>query len=199
MSGKMTSATSRGLDSDAPMPADGQRDSARTQFRDAVRQRPREPHELFAIDPHDQLRGMDHFFAAVKVRGASNQDRLNQFISTGWRPARAEDFPDISGYAVNEQYSQTLVDLGFARRIGPDDPVINRDLMLMVRPKEMSRESRAEDQERADNQINDHMNRLRQVSSRQIGARNTTVRREVTRSTSAPPDLVSDDADVELG
>jgi hypothetical protein len=145
------------------------------------------------------LPGMDHFFAAVKVRGAPNQDRLNEFIATGWRPARAQDFPDISGYAVNGQYSDTLVELGFARRVKPNDPVINRDMMLMIRPKAMSVQSRAEDQERADSQINDHMNRLRQVSARQIGPQNTTVSRRVTRSASAPPDLVADDADVELG
>jgi hypothetical protein len=181
------------------MPKDGQRDPIRPEFRDNIRQKPREPHEVYAIDRQDQPRDMDLMWAALKVRGAPNQDRLNEFIRTGWRPARAQDYPDHSGYDVNANYSQTLIDLGFARRIAPDDPVVNRDLMLMIRPKEMSRESRAEDQARADGQINDHMNRLRQVSARQIGERNTTVRRQVSRSDRAPPDLVSDDADVELG
>ena len=179
------------------MPKDGARDTIRPEFRENIRQKPREPHEIYAIDR--QPRGMDLMWAAVKVRGAPNQDRLNEFIRTGWRPARAQDYPEHSGFDVNANYSQTLIELGFARKVGPDDPVINRDLMLMVRPKEMSQESRAEDQARADSQINDHMNRLRQVSSRQIGAQNTTVSRRVTRSAEAPPDLVSDDADVELG
>lgn len=181
------------------MPKDSQRDPVRPEFRENIRQKPREPHEIYHIDRQDFPRGMDLTWAAVKVRGAPNQDRLNEFIRTGWRPARAQDFPEHSGYDVNANYSKTLIDLGFARRVEPDDPVINRDQMLMVRPKQMSEESRSEDQARADGQINDHLNRLRQVSARQIGARNTTVQRQVTRSDRAPPDLVSDDADVELG
>lgn len=193
MSGQMSSAVKPRI------PGDGQRDPIRPEFRDNIRQKPREPHELYAIDRQDQPRGMDLMWAAVKVRGAPNQDRLNEFIRTGWRPARAQDYPEHSGYDVNANYSQTLIELGFARKVAPDDPVINRDLMLMVRPKQMSAESRAEDQARADTQINDHMNRLRQVSSRQIGAQNTTVSRRVSRSDNAPPDLVADDADVELG
>lgn len=181
------------------VPAETARVSAREPGRDAIRVRPREPHELYEIDPRQRPRDMDLMWAAVKVRGAPNQDRLNEFIRTGWRPARAEDYPEHSGYDVNGNYDDTLVELGFARRIGPSDPVVNRDLLLMVRPKQMSQESRREDEARANRQIDDHMNRLRQVSARQIGARNTVVRRETTRSSSPPPDLIADDNEIDLG
>lgn len=161
-----------------------------------VRQRPREPHEIYEIDRRHQPRDMDLMWAAVKVRGAPNQERLNDFIRTGWRPALAADYPEHSGFDV--KHSQSLIDMGFARDIKPDDPVINRDLMLMVRPKQMSRQSREEDKARADRQIDEHMNRLRQSSRRAIGDK-TLVSREMTRHLDAPPDLVSEDSDVEMG
>src|ERR1700680_2585521 len=111
-----------------PVPEDTSRDSVRSAGRDFVRQRPREPHEKYAVAKLP--RGMEGFWAALKLRGAPNP-RLNEFMRAGWKPARAEDYPDHSGFGI--EHDPMLIELGAVKNVGPNTPVILDDMMLMVR------------------------------------------------------------------
>jgi hypothetical protein len=173
------------------IPENTEREETRESFREIngyTRIRPPEPHEKYQLDPSERARGMDYFLAAVTVRGAPNRDRLLQFQRAGWRPSRAADHPKMSGYDMRG--GPDLAAFGF-KEIGPDDPVIINGLMLCQRPKELSDESRRELEQAAHSQIDDHLASLSRRSEQHIGAR-TRIQRNVTRSSTPPPEFADD-------
>jgi len=183
-----------------PVPQNTQRQDTREPTRDNryVRQHIVDPSEKYALDPAEKTRGMDYVWAALRVRGAPLIDRYNEFRAGGWEPCRAEDHPGHSGYKPDANWShhdKFLADQGFIRKVGPDDPVIKGDMILMTRPENLSKESRGEDRARADQQVEDHLSRLRQVSRRAIGDK-TRVSRSVSRSANPPSDFADDNSDL---
>lgn len=170
--------------------ADAERAMDRDNGREYVRVRPRDPHEKYNIPPNEMKAGFDYFMAATKIRGMPNP-RFNEYTRAGWRAARAEEHPSLSGLDLH--HDQALIDLGIVRDVKPSDPVIVDDLMVMLRPKSMSQESRAEEEKRAARQINDHLSTLRNKSNREIGEKNTRVSRQY-----GPPDEAPSDSEVEF-
>lgn len=173
------------------------RREARDTGRDFHRERPPEPHEKFELPAARREGGMDYFWASLKV---PHSDRLNPRLDTfrraGWRFARAADFPEHSGYRPEGEVNDRFVELGIERRVQPDDPVvIDNASVLMMRPKRLSAEAKAEQDDRARSQIDDYMNTLRQRSIREIGESRTRVHRRVQRNAS---DEAASDAETEI-
>jgi hypothetical protein len=188
-------AEPRGVDdSQRRLIADAMRSSGRDDGRskEFMRVRPREPHERYDVDPKLLKPGMDYRWVSLSCRGEPNPQLTDTFRS-GWLPARAEDFPQHSG--IDAYLNPMLVELGHQKQINPDDPVIDRNLMLCVRPMEFSDQSRREDEAAADKQVDDHMRHLNNQSRRAIGDK-TRISRRVTRGV-VPDGLIPDDADLE--
>lgn len=163
--------------------------------RDYVRQRPAQPHEKFEIATSRMSRGMDYFWASIKIPFSNLRNpRLDTYRRAGWRFARAEDFPEHSGYQPEAQVNNRFIELGIDREVRADDPVIiDNASVLMMRPKEMSAEARSEQERAAKAQIEDYMATLRRQSERQIGKERTTLRRNV-----GPTDEAMSDAEAEV-
>lgn len=178
---------------DAPVRTDAERRDERTDGRDEfVRVRPREPHERYMIEPRKLKRDMDYQWAAAKVSGQPNP-RFIEHLRAGWQPVKAEDYPELAGLDV--RIDPRLVELGLVPDKRPGDPIEDRGLMLMMRPKTLSTASRAEEEHRATGQFSDHMNRLNHTSRRAIGDKTQLSRR---RTSGAPPEgMIPDDADLE--
>jgi hypothetical protein len=162
---------------------DASRDEGRANARDAVRMRPREPHEKYTLDPKSRARDRDYVFVATKIRGAPNP-RLGEFYRAGWRPERAIDFPELSDFGL---YDPTLVEMGVVPKVNPDSPVIRDDQMLMGRPKPLSAAAVKEDEDRARRQLEEHLRQQRDRSRAAIGDRTRISR------TYGPNDIVPDD------
>lgn len=180
MAGPMSSATR----------PHAERENGRDDGRDYIRVRPREPHEKYYVPTSEMKPGFDYFLAATAVRGMPNP-RFNEYTRAGWKPARAGDHPAMSG--IDLQHDPALVEMGIVKEVKPDGLVHVDNLLLMMRPKAMSQESRAEEEKRANRQINDHLSTLRNKSNRAIGEKNTRVSRQY-----GPADEAPSDADVEM-
>ncbi len=180
-------------DIETPLYADAERREERSDGREEfVRARPREAHERFNLDPRQKIPGMDYFWAAAKINGQPNP-RFIETLRAGWQPVKAADHPELSGLDV--RIDPRLIELGLVPEKRPGDPIEDRGLMLMMRPKQLSVASRAEDERRATGQFSDHMNRLNQSSRRGIGDKTQMSRR---RTSGAPPsDMIPDDAELE--
>jgi hypothetical protein len=171
-----------------PEPARG---DTRDTGREFLRIKPREPHEKYAIPEDRRQPGMDYFMAAVKIRGQPNP-RFSDYWRAGWRPVKASALPELSGLDLNPD--QSLIDLGVVRAVGPDDPIIIDDLMPMMRPMQMSRAAKAEQQAAAEQQVSDHLRAQRDKSVRAVGVKNTRIDRHY-----APADEAPSDSEVEMG
>jgi hypothetical protein len=176
------------------MTADAARGDGRTEAREPTRVRPREPHERFSIDENRLDPSRDYQWVSLACRGETNP-QLNDFFAAGWEPERAANFPRNSG--INVAVSERLIALGHMKEVNPDDPIIDRNLMLCSRPKTLSAQSRKEDSRMAEGQVDNHMGRLRSMSRRAIGDK-TQISRRMTRSPSSPDGMIPDDADVEI-
>lgn len=172
--------------------ADATRSAARDDGRTLERRRPREPHERYQIDESRKDPNRDYMWLSLSCRGEPNP-RLNDFFDAGWVPEAAQNFPRNSG--INVAVSQRLIDLGHMKPVNPDDPIIDNNMMLVSRPKALSRESRAEDEYRAQRQIGDHMDRLKAVSKGAIGDK-TVVQRRMTHVPAAPDGMIPEDAEI---
>jgi hypothetical protein len=188
------------MNSQAPMKTDMARTEDRADVRNAeyTRVRPREPHEKFDLPDNRITKGMDYLWAALKVPHSDRRSpRLRAFRDAGWRFARAADFPELSGYRKEDAVSERdkrFIELGIDSVVQADDPVILEDSsVLMMRPRNMSREAEREDKARADSQFNDYMNALRAKSERQIGSARTKMQR-----TYGPSDEAQSDAEAEI-
>lgn len=170
---------------------DATRGEDRDTGREYARIKPREPHEKYAIPANRRQAGMDYFLAAVKIRGMPNP-RFTDYWRAGWRPVKASALPEMSGIDLNPD--QSLVDLGIVRAVNPDDPIILDDLMPMMRPKQMSEASAAEQASRAAQQVDDHLRTQRDKSTRAVGAKNTRIQRHY-----GPADEAPSDSEVEMG
>ncbi len=176
-----------------PMPpkpaavADSARDEGRDQPREFVRQRPREPHEKFDLPDGTAERGMDYLWAAVKIPYTTQRSpRLDDFRRSGWQFARAADFRELSG--LDRNVSDRFVELGIDQVVKPDDPVIRDNLVLMMRPKNLSAEAAKEDKDRAQRQISEHLRQQKERSERAIGAGRTRMTRQYGPADEAPSD-----------
>jgi hypothetical protein len=178
----------------APVPAPSEsptgRDESRSVERDPLAdwgyETPVPRHMRFEIGPEALKKGFDHFWAATTIAGQPNP-KLGEFWRAGWRPAAAKDFPKQSGLDLN--VDQRMVELGFMKKVGPDDPIIDGGLMLVLRPMQLSTQSRKNDQYEADKALYDKTEALRQQSRRAIGDK-TIMQRTFTRG--IPPDQVPD-------
>jgi hypothetical protein len=176
----------------APSADDG-RDRGRMDARAEAgftRMRPREDHERYGIEKSARQKGMDYFWGAVKIKGQPNP-RFTEFLRAGWQIVRAADFPDLSG--LRNTADPRLIELGYLKKVQDDDPIVDRDLMLLVRPNTLSDVARREEETKANRQVDDQMNRLRSSSKRAIGDK-TQISRHVERGAN----LVPDDDDVEV-
>jgi len=169
---------------DAANGFDATRDSYREPIREAPRYKPREPHEKYQVPESSIPKGMDAIWVATKVMGAKSP-RLGEFVRSGWRPARAEDFPEHSDYQL---FDQSLIDMGIVPEVKPDGPVILGDQMLVLRPKHHTKRAEIEREEAARKQFDEHMKRVYDRSAREIGPQRTFVRHNY-----GPNDIVPDD------
>ncbi len=166
---------------------DATRDDGREPSREAMRIRPREPHEKYDLDPSQRVRGQSYVWAATSIAGAPSR-RLGQFIRAGYRPCRAADHADLSDYGL---YDQNLVDMGVVPKIDADSPVVLDAQMLLSRPTPLNAKAVAERDAAAQRQMDDHMRRIREKSEREIGAGRTRLSRRY-----GPNDIVPDDDEV---
>lgn len=140
--------------------------SARDYYRSGARLRPAlEPHEKYHIDPADYPSGCDVVWAPVSIKGMDS-GQLRQYIDGGWIPARAEDFPDHSGYGT--PYPDALTRSGRVKEVQPDDYIEKDGQMLFVRAQELSRAAADNRKRIADEQLHTQMRRLALASQRAI-------------------------------
>lgn len=170
------------------------RSDGRGELRQPTRMRPREPHERFSIDDSRRDPNLDYQWVSLACRGETNP-MLNDFFAAGWVPERASNFPRNSG--IDVALSERLIELGHMKQVQPDDPIIDRNQMLVSRPKSLSTQSRKEDESMAVGQVDNHMGRLRAVSRRAIGDK-TQISRRMTRTNASPDGMIPDDAEVEI-
>lgn len=173
---------------------DATRSNGRSDARDGGRLRPREPHERFLIDDKRRDPTRDYTWVSLACRGEPSS-HLNDFFAAGWEPERAANFPRNSG--IDVEVSKRLIELGHMKEVNPDDPIIDRNLMLCSRPKSLSQQSRNEDDARAGQQIDSHMARLRASSRRAIGDK-TQIQRRMMHREATPDGMIPDDAEMEI-
>lgn len=181
------------ITSDAPRLADASRDDGRTQDRDFVRQRPRDPSEKYDLRGQRLDPKMSYFWASLKIPYSSQRNpRLDSFRRAGWQFARAADFPEQSGYRPGKEVNERFVELGIDDKVSADDPVIRDNLVLMVRPKVMTDEAEREQKVEASRQINDHLRQQKDRSVKAIGENRTTMSRHVGPADEAPSDAAAE-------
>lgn len=158
------------------------RESARTPVR--AYSTP-EPHLRYEIDPRDIPSDMEAQWVAVTVKGAQIRS-IDRFYRSGWMPARAADFPALSGYGT--KYPEQLITAGLVKNVGAEDPVLDDDKsqILMLRPKELGIRAADRRKREANDLVATQFERLQIDSRRRIGSR-TEVRRQF-----ANPDTVPD-------
>jgi hypothetical protein len=173
MAGNMTQSTRATA---APPPGEisgGDEPMERTPARQSARQPerfyvPPEPHEKYHIDPRDIPAGFDAQWVAVTIKGAKN-GALTDYWRGGWRPARAEQFPDQSGYGI--EFPKELIDAGYAEQVKPESPVEKDGQMLMMRPKQASIAADERRKRNAAELVQTQMQRLSLSSRRHIRER----------------------------
>ncbi len=143
-----------------PMGYEAQRVPAKEPARNASRNRVLpEPHETYEIAPDELMEGMDHFWMPTRISGQPNPD-IRDFYEAGWEPAAAKDFPRQSGYG--REYPASMIAAGLLENVGPNDAVIRKDLMLVVRPKHLSQRAEQATKARAVDQVRNQYARLQQ-------------------------------------
>lgn len=165
-------------------PSSPERKSARTPERIPERLARREPHERFHIPPERWPSGLKPEWKAVTIMGMANRDMMIEYYRAGWQPARAEQFPEFSGYGLELGHGQ--IPMGFSPEgkqiyldnVNASDPIIIRGQMLMLRPIEMCEEADQNRQKAANEQVEQQIARLSGQSKREIGANRTTVQKK---------------------
>ena len=156
-----------------PIGVELSREPARTSARRSERvYTPPEPHEKYLLYPEEIPVGMDAMWLPTKIAGQPN-DKAGQCFRAGWQPAAAKDFQRISGFGVD--YPQSMIDAGLLEIVKPDAAIIVDDQMLVLRPKELSRRAKEQNDRLASDQVENQMRRLRQASR---NFRGTEVRRQ---------------------
>lgn len=122
---------------------------------------PPPPHRKYHIDPRDIPPGMDALWLPTRIGGEPNR-QVGQYYRSGWQPATAEMFPEISGYGV--EFPANMVEAGLLENVRADAPIVVDDQMLVLRPKELSRAAAAEHERQSHDQVAIQMQRLKQVS-----------------------------------
>jgi hypothetical protein len=174
----------------APQLADSARDDGRAPQRDPVYRAPRPRDRRFEVPDYMRRRGLDYFWAAELVLNQKNP-MLRNYAEAGWRLARAKDYPEIAG--LGGDVDQDLMELGMAHKAGPDDPIRDSGMILLVRDQALSDRSRRNDLYEANRQINDKMNVMRAISEHAIGPR-TQLERKMYVSDRPPADLPETEA-----
>jgi hypothetical protein len=147
---------------------------------------PIDRHMRFEMEESAKRAGFDYFWAAMTIAGQPNP-RVGEYWRAGWRPARAKDYPRQSGLDLD--VDPRLVELGFMKKVLPDDPIVDGGLVLCLRPMQYSLQSRKNDRYEADKALYDKTEALRQQSRRAIGDK-TQLSRTYTRG--IPPDQIPD-------
>ncbi len=177
------------ITTEAPRLESASRDDGRSAAREVTRERPREPHEKYSLDNSRTDPGMSYMWASVRIPYTTlRSPRLDSFRAAGWQLARAEDFPEHSGYRKGSQENDRLVKLGLDQHVEADDPVIKDNSVLMFRPKHMTQEAEGELKQAARQQLNDHLRQQKERSERAIGANRTTMSRTYGGAEQAPAD-----------
>lgn len=131
---------------------------------------PPEPDKIFDIPAEDIPGDMDAFWEPLSIVGSPNKQQLSELMRSGWEPARAEDFPRQSGYG--HQLPGNLVSRGFLTEVQADDPIVQREMMLLIRPKALSQRARQKQNAEARHIVDNQMDRLRaQYTSHRGGMR----------------------------
>lgn len=180
--------------STAPAPAASPDTTGRDEIRSVERdpladwgyEKPIERHLRFEMEENAKKAGFDYFWAAKTIAGQPNP-KMGEYWRAAWRPARAKDYPRQSG--LDLQVDERMVELGFMKKVQPDDPIEDGGLVLCLRPKQLSEMSRKNDRYEADKALYDKTEALRQQSRRAIGDR-TRLSRTYTQG--IPPDQVPD-------
>jgi hypothetical protein len=166
MAGPLSSA--RSPQSAEPSP----HESARMTARELERFMPPEPHERFHIDPRFFPAGMQVQWLPYLIKGMLNP-QVNDYWRAGWVPARAEEFPEMSGYKLPIPAALKSVRLpdgtSLGQEVQADDPVIKDGQMLIVRPKEISEYAEERRDRGAKRQFRDHIDRITSQSRAAIG------------------------------
>jgi len=118
-----------------------------------------EPYEKFTLSEDEIPEGMDAFWLPTKILGQPSREVM-QYYQAGWEPARAQDFPRISGYGV--EYPKALLDAKLIETISAESPIIIDDLMLVMRAKTVSR---AAHQRRIHDAVDQVQNQMRRLQS----------------------------------
>lgn len=177
------------------MLASGDRTIDRGDEREFMRTKPIEPHEKFEIPRGRMKRGMSYAWVALKVPYSNLRSRrLNDFRAGGYQFARAEDFPELSGYKADEQTNKRLIELGIEDEVRPDDPVILDNLVLVQRPAELTTQAEKERDYAAKRQLSEHLQRQKESSERAIGSNRT----QMSHTYGAAPEEAPSDASAEF-
>lgn len=166
---------------------DSSRDDGREPQRTPVVRARRPRDRRFEIPEYMRRRGLDYFWAAETVLNQKNP-LLVEYARSGWKLARAKDYPDLVG--SDEDIDQELLAMGQQHRMGPDDPIRDSGMILVVRDQSLSQRSRDNDLFEARRQINDKMSVMREVSQRAIGQRTQLERRWQVGTGSVPSELL---------
>jgi|SRR5215472_923389 len=150
-----------------------QRDMQRAEARDYYRSMARvEPvpdgHLKYHIHREDFVPDCDHEWVPVRVNGLDS-GQLRRSMGHGWVPARACDFPQLSGYGV--EYSDNLRRAGYVPNVQADDPIEIDGQMLMIRAAELSKRAEVDRLKAAQDQVDTQMRRLEMISRKKIGDR----------------------------
>ena len=149
-----------------PVPPMGVEPPVREPTRTPARQSsrfftPPEVHEKYHIPTEMMDPAYDYMWQPTRIAGQSNQRKLSEFHRSGWDFAKASDFPELSGYGTD--YPAGMVERGLLHKLTEDEPMEVDDQILLMRPKELSREARKRDREKAYNQVENQMKRLNQA------------------------------------
>jgi hypothetical protein len=144
----------------------------------------REPHLKYHIPKNKIPAGMVAEWKALTVKGMSNRDHLIEVYRAGWQPARAEQFPEFSGFGIN--FGDRTLQIGispegaaiYLENVKAGDPIVLDGQILMLRPEELNEEAHDENKRRAVDDVAQQIARLSGRSREQIGAQLTKVTRE---------------------
>lgn len=131
-----------------------------------------EPHEKYELYDEEKPEGMDWMWLPTSVAGAPNSRVMAQCYRAGWQPAKAADFPRISGFGV--EYPEEMIDAGLLENVKPNAPIVIDEQMLVLRPMELSKKYERAQKTAAAEQVDNQMRRLRQASR---GWRGTELKR----------------------
>lgn len=120
-----------------------------------------EPHEKYHLYPDEIPDDMDACWLPTRIAGQVNE-KIGNFYRAGWMPAKAKDFPRVSGFGV--EYPEEMIEAGLLENAKPNSPIIIDDQMLVLRSKELSRRANRQRNRDAVDQVENQFRRLKQAS-----------------------------------